>query len=73
MRIFVKTLTGNTITLNIEVWATVDDVKAKIQDLIGIPPNRQRLFLLLQPEEGRTLGDYNVEPGSTLLLVDLRE
>mmetsp|Transcript_37693 Transcript_37693/g.56077 ORF Transcript_37693/g.56077 Transcript_37693/m.56077 type:complete len:267 (-) Transcript_37693:612-1412(-) len=70
MQLFVKTLTGKTVSVEVEEGEAIEDVKAKIAEKEGIPPEQQRLiFGGQQLQDGKTIDDYNVGDDATLHLV----
>ena len=70
MELFVKTLTGKTVTIEVEEGESIEDVKAKISEKEGIPPEQQRIiFGGQQLQDGKTIDDYDLSDDSTLHLV----
>lgn len=70
MQLFVKTLTGKTVSIEVEEGESIEDVKAKIAEKEGIPPEQQRLiFGGQQLQDAKTLDDYDVGDDATLHLV----
>ena len=70
MQIFIKTFTGKTITLQVKSFDTIENVKAKIQEKEGIPPDKFRLtFACKQLKDDQCLLQYDIRSGSTLFVL----
>ena len=71
MQLFVKTLTGKTVSVDVDPGDSIETLKHKIQEKEGIPPDQQRIIFGGKQLQGsdKTLGDFDLEDGSTLHLV----
>jgi ubiquitin len=68
MQIFVATLPGKTITLEVDLLDTIEKVKAKIEYKEGVPAVEQRLTFGVKPlEDDKALFDYNIQDGKFLV------
>jgi hypothetical protein len=70
MQIFLRAVSGNTLTLEVEPSTLVEQLKRQIQDKEGIPLQQQRVvYAGKQLENNRAVSDYNIEKESTLYLL----